>query len=101
MNQHKLVIDKKVLDDDLLAASTNNSFTYQLSHLSEVRGCLKHDDRLDALEMACSYLISKEDFDEEYEMERFEKDKLEEDLAKFMKDFKIKMNNRNNYAAKY
>ena len=101
LNQHKLVIDKKVLDDDLLAASTNNSFTYQLSHLSEVRGCLKHDDRLDALEMACSYLISKEDFDEEYEMERFEKDKLEEDLAKFMKDFKIKMNNRNNYAAKY
>lgn len=102
MNQHKIILDRKILDDDLTATSVNNSFTFQLSHIAKTPNCLRHDDRLDAFEMLCRFMVERENFDEEYEAERLDKDKLEEDLLQFMADFKIKLgHNRNNYGARY
>ena len=102
MNQHKIILDRKILDDDLTATSVNNSFTFQLSHIAKTPNCLRHDDRLDAFEMLCRFMVERENFDEEYEAEKLDKDKLEEDLLQFMADFKIKLGrNRNNYGARY
>lgn len=102
LNQHKIILDRKILDDDLAATSVNNSFTYQLSHIAKVPNCLRHDDRLDAFEMVCRFMIERENFDEEYETEKIDRDKLEDDLRQFMSNFKIKLgHNRNNYGAKY
>jgi hypothetical protein len=101
LNQHKIILDKKILDDDLTAPSHNNSFTYQLSHLAKIPNCLKHDDRLDALEMLCRFIIEKDNFDEEYAEERMDREALEDDLSKFMKDFKINIGNNRNYGNRY
>lgn len=102
MNQHKIILDRKILDDDLSATSVNNSFTFQLSHIAKTPNCLRHDDRLDAFEMLCRFMVERENFDEEYEAEKLDKDKLEEDLLQFMANFKIKLgHNRNNYGARY
>ena len=102
LNQHRIIVDKKVLDDDALASSTNYSFTYQLSHISKAPNSLKHDDRLDAVEMLCSFILEKENFDEDAGIERFDRDKLEEDLNKFMRDFKINPSrHKPNYGIRY
>ena len=101
MNQRKIVVDKSVFDDDLNAVSQNNSFTYQLTHISPEPNCLRHDDRLDSLEMLCAFLVEREDFDEENASERLEAEQLEEDLNKFMADFKIGVSNRRNFARRF
>lgn len=48
MNLHRLVVDERVAADEVLM--------YQLTHLTRERGCLTHDDRIDALALAVSHL---------------------------------------------
>lgn len=48
MTLHRLVVDERVAKDEILM--------YQLTHISRERGCLQHDDRVDALAGAVSYL---------------------------------------------
>lgn len=48
MNLHRLVVDERVASDEVLM--------YQLTHLTRERGCLTHDDRIDALALAVSHL---------------------------------------------
>ena len=57
MMRHKLIIDRRVIDDDykVYERDPQYSLVYQLTRLSRDRGSLAHDDRLDALEMAVSY----------------------------------------------
>lgn len=59
LNRHKLVIDRKVIQQDYDetqagdATAIHYSFAYQLTRICKERGALRHDDRLDALEGAC------------------------------------------------
>ena len=62
MNQHKLVIDPKVIKNDYdsaqkypLETQLKYQLMFQLSRLTRERGALTHDDRLDALSMGVSY----------------------------------------------
>ena len=60
MNQHRLVFDYTAIKDDLeYALSTPKSIyyslVYQLTHLTNERGALVHDDRLDVVAMGCQY----------------------------------------------
>lgn len=48
MSLHRLVVDERVAEDAVLM--------YQLTHISREKGCLSHDDRVDALAGAVSYL---------------------------------------------
>jgi len=58
MTLHRLVVDERVARDSVLM--------YQLTHISREKGCLTHDDRVDALAGAVSYLQSSlmQDVDE-------------------------------------
>lgn len=63
LQQHRLVIDTSVARNDLVAARSGSAETptaeysslYQLTHLTEARGSLKHDDRMDVLAHALAY----------------------------------------------
>ncbi|SEJ85398.1 phage terminase large subunit [Achromobacter sp. NFACC18-2] len=48
MTNHRLVFNESVAKDEVLC--------YQLTHISRERGCLTHDDRVDALAGAVSHL---------------------------------------------
>ena len=48
--------DTQVLGDASVARVRN--VFYQLTHIEEQKGCLPHDDRIDALEMACRVLTN-------------------------------------------
>jgi hypothetical protein len=72
MNQHRLIIDPKVIQTDYDSALKNfppdkapqYMLMYQMSRLSKDRGSLKHDDRLDSLAIACKYFLDILDVDQ-------------------------------------
>lgn len=64
MNQHRIVIDRAVFDNDVLA-ERQYSFTHQLSHITKERDSLKHDDRLDAFANGVTFLLDKISDDDE------------------------------------
>ena len=62
MNRHRLVIDPRVIEKDYRSIQRydadvrrSKSLIYQMSRLTRDKGCLRHDDRLDALSMAVAY----------------------------------------------
>jgi hypothetical protein len=64
MNQHRLVMDKKVIQKDVYSCqhlppeqALRYQLMYQLTRLTADRGALTNDDRLDALAMACQYWV--------------------------------------------
>ena len=64
MNKHRLVFDTKIIEDDYRTIQKydqekrlSKSLIYQMSRLTRERGCLRHDDRLDALAMAIAYWV--------------------------------------------
>lgn len=54
MRQHRLVVDLGVVKDDLKEPQVHRGL-FQLTHISPVRGALKHDDKVDVLAMAVAY----------------------------------------------
>jgi hypothetical protein len=64
LNQHRLVIDPKVIDwdyrsnpDDAPELRLQYMLAYQFSRICREKGALKHDDRLDALALGCKYFL--------------------------------------------
>jgi hypothetical protein len=55
MNQHRLVVDAKLVEKDAKSGEPQYQLFYQLTRLTRDRGSLKHDDRLDAVAQACAY----------------------------------------------
>jgi hypothetical protein len=62
INQHKLILDRRVVQQDYDSTQERGSenalayqLIYQLTRITKERGCLQHDDRLDALAMAVAY----------------------------------------------
>lgn len=73
-NQHRIVIDPKVIAQDKLTTSSyspeeglSKQFFYQLSRITKDRNSLRHDDRLDAFAGACGYWVESmaQDADDE------------------------------------
>jgi hypothetical protein len=59
MNQHRLIVDRKVIEEDYRGTEADPKYglIYQLSRLTRDKGALRHDDRLDALSIAVAYWI--------------------------------------------
>lgn len=60
--KHRLVMDKSVIEDDYRSIQKYDqekrlakSLIVQMTRLTRDRGCLRHDDRIDALSMAVAY----------------------------------------------
>lgn len=71
MMRHKLIVNKSVVLNDykVYERDPNYSLIYQMTRLTNVRGALAHDDRLDALEMAIEYFANCMDRDYQTGME--------------------------------
>ncbi len=86
---HKLVFNYELLSKDAEEATKHPenlqySLMYQYTHITREKGCLTHDDRIDALAIACQYvkdmvMVDAEDTIkalEEAEMERWLYEKI-------------------------
>ena len=90
MNQHKLIFDKSLIRRDYESTQdrgTENALKYQLiyqlTRITKERGCLQHDDRLDALAMAVAYWVAQMSRD----IEQAKKDTLEQALKNELTTF--------------
>ncbi len=91
MMAHKLVIDPKVIEKDYETAMKYEQsvrqakmLIYQLTRITHEKGCLRHDDRLDALAMAVRYFTDQMARDEELGVEIIKQEALDRELAAFL-----------------
>lgn len=89
MNQHKLIVDKKIIIDDResikqypLEKQLHYSLFYQLTRITKDRGCLGHDDRLDCLAMAVAKCLTMMSIDAEEEIRLRQEEELEAEIER-------------------
>jgi hypothetical protein len=91
MNQHRLVVDRKLIERDY--KSTQNlppeqalkyQLFYQMTRITRDRGALAQDDRLDALAIAVNYWVEQMARDIDRAIEDEKERRLKQELADFM-----------------
>lgn len=94
MNQHKLVIDPRVIRDDWESTRDmpgDSAVTYQLFHqmtrITKDRGSLRHDDRLDAVSMAVGYWVEAMAVDVETQIAAHREEQLMSSIRKFTESY--------------
>jgi hypothetical protein len=105
MNQHKLVIDPKVIKNDYDSAQKypietqlKYQLMFQLSRLTRERGALTHDDRLDALSMGVSYWTQQMAQDADTKIGERKEEAIHQQLRDF-KDTYYKSHNKSTYTS--
>tara|TARA_R100000808_G_scaffold24642_1_gene57326 strand:- start:1225 stop:2955 length:1731 start_codon:yes stop_codon:yes gene_type:complete len=93
LNQHRLIINRSVVENDAKqrdADSVETALSYQLfhqlTHLTQDKNCLQHDDRLDALAGAVQYWNESLAIDEERAMRERQSELWDLELAAHMGD---------------
>jgi len=101
MNQHRLVIDPKVIQRDFDSVqhlppekAQRYMLTYQLTRITKARGALAHDDRLDALAMGVAYWVEQMAADVDSAINARKDALLREEIDKFMNGFNVAGNPR-------
>ena len=86
LNQHRLVVDQRLIKKDFETASNPKySLFYQLTRITREKGALIHDDRLDALAGAVRYWTLQMGRDTEKAAQEHKEKLLEAELKKFMR----------------
>ena len=81
MNQHRLIFDRKQLENDFGGRAVY-SLTYQMTHISMEKNSLQHDDKLDALELGVAHMMEWLDVNDEDGAERYIDEALAAELEK-------------------
>lgn len=85
LNQHRLVVDEKVITDDYASeGDLKYKLFYQLTRLTRDRGAIVHDDRLDALSIAVNYWVETMDRDTDQALQEHRNELLDAELERFM-----------------
>ena len=101
MNSHRLVFSKRVIEEDVvsdpkttdrltrdsLVSRSDNilySLFYQMSRITFDKGALRHDDRLDALAIACGYWVEQMESHIDRSVAEYREEVIDKELAKFM-----------------
>lgn len=91
MNQHRLIVDPRVIEKDFKSVADELGETaeryrlfYQLARLTRDKGSLAHDDRLDALSIAVAYWVESLARDVQQAHLEHKQDLLQLELDKFM-----------------
>ena len=96
MNSHKLIVNRSLLERDITSVSVYPrekqrfySLQYQISRITRDRQSLKHDDRLDALQMAIGYLLDFAGQDADEQIHKVKEAQREAAYKLFAKGIKI------------
>ena len=91
MMSHKLVISPEVIENDYRTAMKyeqavrqSKMLIYQMTRLTAMKGCLRHDDRLDALAIGVARFTEQMARDEEMGIDQMKQDALDHALENFM-----------------
>lgn len=93
MNMHRVVLNAAIIaSDKIVPADVGHEkameyqFLHQLTRLTKDRGCLPHDDRLDAFAMACAFAMDAMGIDPEAAQEEREEAEREEAMERYMRE---------------
>ena len=96
MNQHRLIFDPKVIQQDFDSVqhhppekAQRYMLTYQMTRITKQRGALAHDDRLDALAMGVAYWVEQMASDVDREMSDRKQELLMDELNKFVGGYNV------------
>ena len=90
MNQHRLIVDPKVIEKDYQSIQSDGEVQeryrlfYQMSRITRDRGSLAQDDRLDALAIAVNYWVQAMARDTELAHRQHKDELFQKELDKFM-----------------
>jgi len=83
MNQHRIVIDEKVIKQDSEVAAKDYQLMYQLTHITKDRGSLAHEDRLEAFAMGVNYWVENLNKSQDHLISEHREALLESELSLF------------------
>jgi len=93
MMAHKLVIAPEVIEEDYRTAMKyeqavrqSKMLIYQMTRITNERGCLRHDDRLDALSIAVAYYTEQMARNEERGIDEMKQNALDKALLGFLEN---------------
>ena len=92
LEQHRLIIDRSVIEKDFneavkkgdRAEQTKYQLFWQMTHITQDRGSLGHDDRLDALAMLVGHFVKCMSQDVDRQIEARRQRELDKELKVFM-----------------
>lgn len=91
LGQHKLIIDRKVIEKDYTSVNdypTDTAYQYrliyQLTRVTREKGCLPKDDRLDSLAMGIAYWSEHMGHDVDKDVQSQKEQAMQDELEKFM-----------------
>jgi len=76
LNSHRLVVDDSIVKDE--------TFMYQLTHITKERGALRHDDRLDSLAGAVSHFERVLALDMTTQADQLRDDEFQQEIDDFL-----------------
>lgn len=86
LNQHRLVIDKQILVNDM-QQPREHSLVYQMTRLTKQRGALGHDDVIDAVAAGVRYWVDRMDLDISGDVEKdHRQEKLNAELDEWLEE---------------
>jgi hypothetical protein len=90
MNQHRLIVDRKLIEQDYKSTqqlpaeqALKYMLFYQMSRITKDRGALAQDDRLDALAIAVNYWVEQMARDVDKAIEDEKEQRLKDALDNF------------------
>ena len=83
LNQHRIIVDERVIKADAEVPSRDYQALYQLTHITKDRGALSHDDRLEALAMGVNYWVEAMARNQDDLVAEHQDRMLQEELDKF------------------
>jgi hypothetical protein len=87
VGSHRLVVDRRVIEEDAPLLQNEKtkaySFVYQFTRMWRERGALAHEDRLEAVAMACEYFSEKMGVDQKKGEERRKQALLDKELREY------------------
>jgi hypothetical protein len=83
---HRLVVDPRVVEKDLEVQrdTPKYSLIQQMTRMERLKGALPHEDKLEAVAMACQYWVEKMNRDSDRELRRHKDQLLDKELRRFM-----------------
>ena len=93
LNQHKLIVNKALIKKDVESTriypqeqQLQYQLFYQMTRITRDKGCLKHDDKLDAVAGAVSYWTEHMAMDIEEEIRIRKEEAFEAEINKFLEE---------------
>ena len=89
VQQHRLVVNRKVIEEDVKIQQDNDrskySFAQQFTRMEKVKGALPHEDRVEAVAMACQYFVELMGYTPDQAVKKHKRKLLDGEIKDFLK----------------